>query len=570
MTDEPLFADVPRPEQIVAPLEVRDVVLDPTFGRRRDALLRTLPVHEIVERAGRSDSGIAGFDVRALILAAFDAVIARQGFPTRTTPAQVIELLSGIASIQNRELARVQGVAVAEHVLDGLTNRRMRERLFSPTSIVYADAGAGEVLATEVQRPFWLLREAEDPRTGEIYLEASADAVNALVAGLDIPIEDQQVALETILERQLSRGELDSAHATAIQARQLTAGYLIQIDELLRETERDLRGTDWEGEAPALIDSAMTHLDECLVREGRLLQHVAGGVKDGSRPRDGSEEVSTEKRARISAALTKLLGESRHLHTQLLDRLMGARGRFLDAQDNQMFRTVLDAVEFDLSADLMNPLLALHVDDGERVSERFITALLGPVVPLMPRWADLVESLLRAPVERGGEGDTQEEEFEFRPDPKPLVGLQALEDVRRLLSEVEFPIRLSALLAGCPDRATEGATAHDLLVAAALRSYDNSQRDPVIEPQHGEWAADSDDATFLDLTSSGPTSIYLPDLLGSDTAALADGTPLEGDRWCGDDLILCVDRDQVDAVLLGDLSHPLPARTCAIRRGVGA
>lgn len=80
-----------------------------------------------------------------------------------------------------------------------------------------------------------LLREAEDSHTGEIYLEASADAVNALVGGLDIPIEDQQAALETVLERQLARGELDAAHATAIKARQLTAGYLIQIEELLRE-----------------------------------------------------------------------------------------------------------------------------------------------------------------------------------------------------------------------------------------------------------------------------------------------------------------------------------------------
>ena len=80
-----------------------------------------------------------------------------------------------------------------------------------------------------------------------------------------------------MLERQLARGELDAAHLTAIRARRLTAGYLIQIEELLTETERYLPGTDWAVEAPKLIGDALTHIGECLTREGRLLEHVAAG-----------------------------------------------------------------------------------------------------------------------------------------------------------------------------------------------------------------------------------------------------------------------------------------------------
>ena len=125
----------------MVPLRVRDVVLDPVFARRRDALLRTVPVHDLVDRADRADSGLAGFDVRALVLAAFDAVIARQGFPDRTTPDDVIELLSGIAAVQQPAADPATCAAVAEHVLDGLTNRRERERQFTVSTIVYAEGG---------------------------------------------------------------------------------------------------------------------------------------------------------------------------------------------------------------------------------------------------------------------------------------------------------------------------------------------------------------------------------------------------------------------------------------------
>lgn len=37
----------------MAPLRVRDVVLDPVFSSRRDALLRTVPLHEIVDSVAR-------------------------------------------------------------------------------------------------------------------------------------------------------------------------------------------------------------------------------------------------------------------------------------------------------------------------------------------------------------------------------------------------------------------------------------------------------------------------------------------------------------------------------------
>ncbi|MBM9459235.1 hypothetical protein JK386_04920 [Nocardioides sp. zg-536] len=553
-------ADVPP---VVPALEVRDVVLDPTFGKRRDALLRSVPVHDLVDRAGRSGSGLEAFDVRALVLAAFDAVIARQGFPERTMPDQVVDLLSGIAAVQSPAAGAQACRAAAAHVLDGLTNRRMRERQFSLPSMVYAEGPNGEVAAASVPRSFWLLREAEDPHTGVVYLEASADAINALVSGLDIPIEDQQTALETVLERQLHRGELDAAHMTALQARRLSAAYLVQIEELLAETERYLPGTDWAAAAPRLINDALDHLNECLTRETRLLDHVAGGITENAAG-DRGTPATAERRAKISAALTRMLTESRHLHTLLLERLVGARGRFLDAQDDQMFRPLAATVEFDLTDDLLVPALGLHIADAEHVAGLYLAAVMGPVTPVVLNWGDFVEALIHP--RRASDEDVREateEEVEFRDDPTPLVDAALVDRAHRVLDRVPLPARLSTLIAAADPAEGTAAAVGDLFVAAALRGFDNSSRDSDPDPQPGGWVKDDDPAAAGPGTAASPRSpaaaAHLLHVLGPGAACVSDGTPLKGDGWDGDDLIVCMDRDSADAILLGDEPAPEPA-----------
>src|SRR6185436_19493653 len=120
----------------------------------------------------------------------FDAVIARQGLSDRATPESVLELLGGIAAVQCPGANRNECGIIATHVIDGLTNSRERERQFQLQSVIYAPDYAGGIVATSVPRSFWLLREQKDPTSGKVYLDDSADAVNALVGGLDIPIAD--------------------------------------------------------------------------------------------------------------------------------------------------------------------------------------------------------------------------------------------------------------------------------------------------------------------------------------------------------------------------------------------
>lgn len=543
------------------PLEVRDVVLDPAFARRRDALLRTVPVHDVAVRAS---TGPGTFDVRALILAAFDAVIARQGFPDRTTPDQVVTLLAGIAAVQDPRASAAACHGVADRVLDGLTNRRERERQFTLPASVYLVRPDGGVASTSVSRPFWLLREVEDSRTGSTCLECSIDAVNTLVGGLDVVIEDQQEALEIILGKQLVRGDLDAAHATAVQARRLTAGYLIKVEELLAETDRDVRGTDWNDAAPRLINDALLHITECLTREGRLLEHVAAGADPDART---AADMSAERRTKVSATLTRLLSESRHLHTVLMDRLIGARGRFLDAQDNQMFRVTIPTITRDLRDDLLEPALGLHLADVEQVAAAYLRGALGPQPPVALDWGDFLAALVQAPVAAGPPAEPDEAELELRPDPEPLVSRDLLVATQDILAKMPLPARLSTLLACCPVSSDSGAAPTDLLVAAGLRAYDNSARDTDPDPDPGPRRgaigrhavmADSFDDAPLQAPAAAAGPVQLLEILGPDAVCFDDGVELDGASWSGADLIVCADRDQFDGIVLGDLTAPVP------------
>ena len=70
---------------------------------------------------------------------------------------------------------------------------------------------------------------------------------------------------------------------------------------------------------------------------------------------------------------------------------MGARARFLDAQDGQMFRPIIEVIEFDIGADLLEPTLGLRFDDAEQVADAYMRALLGAIPPVVLRWGDLIE-----------------------------------------------------------------------------------------------------------------------------------------------------------------------------------
>lgn len=558
-----------------APLRASDVVLEDSFASRRDSLLRTVPLHDVVERVRRTEELDPAFDARALCLAAFDAVIARQGFPDSATVEDVITVLTEVAGIQAPASTPQARTAVAEAVLDGLMNRKGRNRRFELETVAYSRDRTGAVRGTAVQQQFWLLRAIEDPATGRVTLEASADAVNMLVGGLNIPIADNQRAAQIMLALQLERGDIAAAASTAARNRTLTVGYLNETDELLRRTAQYVAGAGWDDDASERLDAALTHLQTCLAEESRALSHVRQGRDDdaagagltgasatGSPGGAGTgRSMDARRRARYFAQLTQLLEESRSLHTALLERVIGARTAFLAAQDAQLFRPALTTFDLDLTADLLTPVLALDLAAAEQVLDTYLVAELGPYVPRVVNWGDLVDALLsRRDPERAEHEPASD--VAFRADPEPLVNAALVSRTRKVVTAAVLPCRLSTLLAACPDEGHDGAQPHDIVIAAALRAYDVIGADGDSEHPTGgmdavdrpSWRASTvaDPARLADALARKALAV-----LGEDAVCLDDGTQLT-DPFVGADLLVCADRHQAHEVFLGALATPAP------------
>lgn len=560
------------------PLRASDVVLEDSFASRRDSLLRTVPLHDVVERVRRSEDLDPAFDPRALCLAAFDAVIARQGFPDSATVEDVLSVLTEVAGVQAPTSTAQARSEVAGAVLDGLMNRRGRNRRFELETVAYSRDRTGAVRGTAVQQQFWLLRGIEEPATGRTTLEASADAVNMLVGGLNIPIADNQRAAQIMLALQLERGDIAAAASTAARNRTLTVGYLNESDELLRRTAQYVAGAGWDADASERLDAALTHLQTCLAEESRALSHVRRGRDDDVAPTGSAREggagrgMDARRRARYFAQLTQLLEESRSLHTALLERVMGARTAFLAAQDAQLFRPAITTFDLDLAADVLTPVLALDVVSAEQVLDAYLVAELGPQVPRVVCWGDLVDALLSRP-EADPEADEPAVDLAFRADPEPLVDTALVARTRDIVANVALPCRLSALLTACPDEGHDGAQPHDIVIAAALHAYDVIGGDKAsdmgatagsgaslasdVEGQAPAWrpANAADPALLADALARKALAV-----LGEDAVCFDDGLRLTG-PYVGADLLVCADRHQAHEVLLGVLPRPAPTVT---------
>jgi hypothetical protein len=74
-----------------------------------------------------------------------------------------------------------------------------------------------------------------------VVVNATRDAINALVGGLEFDVEDEQVANELMLERQLAKGAFDAAEKAAVRARLLSVSLVEDLARLIKDTRRDLR-----------------------------------------------------------------------------------------------------------------------------------------------------------------------------------------------------------------------------------------------------------------------------------------------------------------------------------------
>ena len=472
-------------------------VTEQGFVRRTRALLRTAPLHRLAQATSWQDWDSTPYDPRVLSLAAIDAVIARMGFATELNYEDVLVVVAELAHMAAPDQPEDEHLKVAAYVLDGLLNNRDGNDS-QQFALTYSDYTEGH---TRRELRFFLLVEKARP-DGQIVLEASADAVNVFRGGLNLRVEDAQMAMELVLQAQLERGDLDEAEVTAEQNQRLSYEMGAQIRALLDATLSDVSRVDWKGDVLNQLDRAREHVGQRIMVEGQILTHLSAGDE----AREG--EVK-EKAQRVASLLEICLREHRRLH----ERLMGASTVFLTEQQRQELRFRGHGLGLFSCADqLLAPVLELRASIAEEVATTFTETVLGPRSPRLPRLSDFIPMLLRQRTPGLREDDDDDvPDFSDCDDDVEAYDPTILDAAAIVIAPTrERPVRLSELL----DQA---------------RAWDPEVEELVRLSVLWSFAPEYDDDELAGA---------VVDLIDTDVVVIATGDILGTEHWTGDDLLV--------------------------------
>lgn len=520
MDDGGLFDDAARDDSRLRepplPIGAGSTVLDPTFAGRVAVLMRSRPIADAWAASGYHGIPEGTYDIATLTLAAIDQVISQQGFEEEATYEEVVAFLAGLAATAAPGRPGEEHIKVAQFTVNYLLNRQGNGTRFNYRVSDYTSEGH-----QWLNVGFWLLREHEDPVRGVAVLSATKDAINALVGGLEFDVEDEQIANEAMLEKQLARGAFDAAEKSALKHQGLSVAYADEIAQILKDTRRDLRAvmTQWVEEMPGRLERARTHIVDRLESESRLLLKARESL-------ESDDPNITAAAARIAARLE----EGRRRHEWLHNRVINARTVFLDEQERQSFRPPAATHLVDVGNELLRPVLNLTLDRAQEVSAAWLIAVSGPVPPRIPRLYRLINDLWTVKGTLGEEGEEVPVEEEVGEPDVPLVAPHVREAVIRIAHTVGLPARLSALLAACltdTDLASEDRLqAADLMMLAVLWFYSPD--------------TDEDDESRMSVELAAA-------LFGQRAVADTDSTPLRLPGWAGDDLVIAEYLDQLES-----------------------
>lgn len=508
-------------------------VYESSFPARVAAFLRFSPVIEAAQAARRRGWPDGGYDIVTLALAAIDLIVSHQGFEEEATRTDVVSVLADLAQLAAPDRPPGEHVDVAAFVVDALLNRPNHQARFRYVTSDYSSPEHGH---RHRAVPFSLLEEHDHPTRDENVLRATADAINALIGGLDFDVEDEQVATEIVLGRQLERNAFGAALKSAERARLLSVGLSEELDRLIKQTRRDLRTVEeeWATAVPDRLESAREHIRERLTAERHLLQKIREALAS-----DDTKILAAARR------IAQLLEECQRRHEALHQRVIAARGIFLDEQERQAFRPPALITLPDPHQQVLLPVLELDRAMASTLTERFLVDMWGPRVTHLPRLYRLINDLWSRRT-----SDTQDNRGEDEPEladpPLPLLRQEVIDVAVRAVRSTGLPSRLSTLLAACyadpdaqyPETRQLGAEVLNLAVLWAFSPED----------------ADDDEGMAAD--------DLMNRVLGRRTAVDSDGTLLRLPGWEGDDVIVAPNSDALAT------ASPVPTSVLTSRASV--
>ncbi|WP_329025725.1 hypothetical protein [Streptomyces sp. NBC_00690] len=438
----------------------------------------------------------------SLALAALDAVVSRQGLEDEATTEEVVRFLTGLAEKSAPDRPHDEHVAVARFVWRGLLNDDAGGADFTVDCSDFRDGHQMQPVR------FFLVRE-EPHRSGHPVVRASSEAINVLLSGLDLAVEDAQAAMDTVLRRQIEHGQWSRAEQSAAQSLRLSVAYAERVRTVLVATERDVESVDWNHRAPELLRDAREHLTERLAAEGDLIDRL----------REAHSGFGDDQVRQACGRVMDLLQRAYTRHVELHGQVMRAEPTFLDAQAAQRFRPPAQLHTVAMKDDVFTPLLNLDWAEALDVAEAFAEAVCGPVVGALPVLAELYPMLLTPPRENlAAFPDDDVVIIDDGLDTAPAYDSTAWEQALAVLTRaLAGPVRLSHVLA---DAAEDGPVVSDLVALSVLRAFAPTPED-----------------TEIDVGDPDP-AVRLRQMLSCQLTVLDDGTTFTADTCHGSDLLV--------------------------------
>ena len=361
-----------------------------SFTRRLRVLAHLQPLLDIehdknrAARAGGAERSWDAYDMRLLQLAAFDAIAAEYGLhPEGGVPRDHVEHEIAVqAALTAPDQSADDHAYVATWLVDRLLNVGHAARGFDVPWVDPSDSYRRDDL-----RVIALYETLTSD--GEVRLHADEAALNLALAGLDLDLEDRQIAAEAVLRAQIESGRWSQAEQSAAITRRIAVEYRNRLDRFLRSVERDLRDMNWETDVETVLEESLAHIETRVNVLHQLSDHAT----------QLAEDVDPTSRTQASAVVDLVADTLRQL-LALQQHILDARTRFRAAQVTQGFAISLAVGKVHLRDDVFRPLLSLPAAVTDQVAPMLVAPFAGPAIPPVLSLTDLFEVLLARPRER--------------------------------------------------------------------------------------------------------------------------------------------------------------------------
>lgn len=464
----------------IRPRPVGATVWNADITRRMRTLLHALPLfrlHHSDTIVGGQGGEFAHYDAFAIAFRIFDLVIENTGLENEPEAEDIPGLLTPTLTAMDM----AAGVPVdperhrrmGQRVVDWLTNSAGHGEPY-PVDYTDFDGSTAKRRSLSVE----ILGRRYRPG-GRIVPRLSAEITNLYLSALDLPIEDQQIAVEAVMSAQIKRGSFSEALRSARQAHALSVQYRERLELILRETQRNAVAVDWREEVPTLLGAARQHIEERQITERQIRQ--------GAEDKLNALEMGSPE-ARQLAEVVELVDRCFNQHGALLVRLIQALPTFLNEQARQAFVPQYARTAPDLPRDVLEPFMALPQAIALGSADYLAGQFVPPRPPGLLSLIDLIEWCLRPRVEaRSHSVDVAEREMEAIEDEPLRWSQEEWEQASAVLNGIREPVRLSALLDHLHD---EGAseTVIEVVVLHALFAFAPNEESTGTSPLRAEKA----------------------------------------------------------------------------------